>query len=67
MTLRFRNNKQGGLLHIVNTHYDDQGVKARAESSILIRKYAKSWSDEGALQAEECAPFIVMGDFSESP
>jgi hypothetical protein len=52
------------MLHVVNTHYDDMGLKARAESSLIIREYARQWVGDKGLQGESDAPFILVGDFS---
>lgn len=57
------------MFHVINTHYDDAGIMARAESSWLIRRYAhdyvqnvikNNWEDPSA-------PVILLGDFSASP
>lgn len=57
------------MFHVINTHYDDAGIVARAESSWLIRRYAhdyvknvykKNWEDPSA-------PIILLGDFSMFP
>lgn len=54
---------------MINTHYDDAGIVARAESSWLIRRYAhdyvknvykNNWEDPSA-------PIILLGDFSMCP
>jgi len=65
LTLRFKDGTEGGLLHVVNTHYDDQGLKARAESSLIIREYAHRWIEHDEFRENSDAPFIVVGDFSE--
>lgn len=53
-------------VHVVNTHYDDRGVKARAESSLLIRQAIKEFVGESeAKGASKNGPVILFGDFSE--
>jgi len=53
----------------VNTHYDDRGVKARAESSLIIRDHVKQWverfEDPNGPDKAGPAPVILIGDFSE--
>lgn len=53
-------------VHVVNTHYDDRGVKARAESSLLIRQAIKEFVDESESKgAPKNGPVVLFGDFSE--
>jgi endonuclease/exonuclease/phosphatase family metal-dependent hydrolase len=66
LTLKAKQSKE--MFHVINTHYDDAGIMARAESSWLIRRYAhdyvqnvykNNWEDPSA-------PVILLGDFSTS-
>ncbi|KAJ9093405.1 hypothetical protein QFC21_006435 [Naganishia friedmannii] len=42
------------IIHIVNTHYDDQGKKARQESSLVLRAETRKWvNDHDASSAEK--------------
>lgn len=59
------------LLHVGNTHYDDKGTTARAESSLLIRQMMREWvssmvkkSGVDASKADKAA-VVLLGDFSE--
>ena len=60
-------------IHIVNTHYDDQGKKSRGWASWLIRVMAEDWVKSGAERdgGEEGVThddlIIWMGDFSRFP
>ena len=60
-------------IHIVNTHYDDQGKKSRGWASWLIRVMAEDWVKSGAERdgGEEGVTHddlvIWMGDFSRFP
>ena len=56
---------------MINTHYDDRGVKARAESSLMIREHAYQWvnmiEDEDKREKSVKGSFsavILLGDFS---
>jgi hypothetical protein len=57
-------------IHIVNTHYDDQGKKSRAWASWLVRVMADDWvtssaeRDGGEQGASDEDLVIWMGDFS---
>ncbi|WVW80174.1 hypothetical protein I302_102151 [Kwoniella bestiolae CBS 10118] len=65
LTLRQRH-KNDELLHAVNTHYDHLGLRARAESSLLIRSQIYDWVkkvEEEAKVAKE-GPVILFGDFN---
>ncbi|KAL7419550.1 hypothetical protein Q5752_005461 [Cryptotrichosporon argae] len=56
------------LVHCVNTHYDDRGVRARAESSLVIRTTAHRWATR--MEAEHDfieGPVILFGDFNSPP
>ncbi|KAL1411634.1 hypothetical protein Q8F55_002598 [Vanrija albida] len=59
----------GGHVHAVCTHYDDRGVVARAESSLLIRAAIRAFVDEvegaDAGKGAAAGPVILFGDFSE--
>lgn len=57
------------MFHFINTHYDDAGIIARAESSWLIRRYAHDYVEKvNRDNAEDpSAPVILLGDFSEYP
>lgn len=52
-------------MHAVCTHYDHLGLKARAESSLLIRTVVHEWvvGIEGGKTSS--SPVILFGDFSE--
>ncbi|ORY22513.1 Endonuclease/exonuclease/phosphatase [Naematelia encephala] len=75
VTLRYKDG--GELVHVVNTHYDDQGVRARAESSLIIRDHAHRWASQ--VDAEEQkrstststmrgnSPVVLLGDFNSPP
>lgn len=56
------------MFHVINTHYDDAGIVARAESSWLIRRYAHDYVQNVYKNHWEdpSAPIILLGDFSES-
>ncbi|WWC60333.1 uncharacterized protein I303_102904 [Kwoniella dejecticola CBS 10117] len=58
-----------GLIHAVNTHYDHLGLKARAQSSLLIRSQIYEWvkkvEREEQVRAE--GPVILFGDFNSPP
>jgi hypothetical protein len=56
------------MFHVINTHYDDAGIIARAESSWLIRRYAHDYVEKvNKDNAEDpYAPVILLGDFSMS-
>jgi len=60
----------GELIHVVNTHYDDAGKRARAESSLIIREQARKWvgrfEDDDDPTHRARAPVILLGDFSTS-
>ncbi|WVR03797.1 hypothetical protein IAU60_000792 [Kwoniella sp. DSM 27419] len=66
LTLRTVDDK---LVHAVNTHYDHIGVRAKAESSLLIR--SQIWEWVRSVQKEEktsCrAPILLFGDFNSPP
>lgn len=69
--LSLKDKAAGHLVHAVCTHYDDQGVIARAKSSLLIRTAIRDWVDEVEVDAKVWdkrpkAPVILFGDFSES-
>lgn len=57
------------MFHVINTHYDDAGIVARAESSWLIRRYAHEYTQKVYKNHWEdpSAPVILLGDFSMSP
>jgi hypothetical protein len=58
----------GDLVHVINTHYDDMGVRARAESSLLIREYTHKWASdvENKLDlSRREGPVIIIGDLSQ--
>lgn len=62
----------GGLIHVINTHYDDMGKRARAESSYIIREEAEAYfrAVESGLELRRDAPataIVLLGDFSEFP
>ena len=64
--MSLRSIESGELVHVVNTHYDDQGVKARAQSSLMLRHHVLSWSTK--VEEDErmkSGPVILLGDFSE--
>lgn len=56
-------------MHVVNTHFDDAGKKARAESSLIIREQMKRWVEEvedpHEVPHRRSGPVILIGDFSE--
>lgn len=57
------------LIHLVNTHYDDQGKKSRGKASLLIRGLMRGWVEINERKkdhepAEEEGLVIWMGDFS---
>lgn len=51
-------------MHVINTHYDDQGEKSRAEASLIIREAAYRLFSAFE-KAEEAAGVVLMGDLSE--
>ncbi|WOO80679.1 uncharacterized protein LOC62_03G004202 [Vanrija pseudolonga] len=53
----------GGTVHAVCTHYDDRGVKARAESSLLIRAAIRAFVDE-VEGGGDPGPVLLFGDFN---
>ena len=62
--LTLRHVDSGELVHVVNTHYDDRGTRARAESSLMIREHAHRWVT--AIEGDDApGPVILLGDFSE--
>ncbi|TXT07216.1 hypothetical protein VHUM_03386 [Vanrija humicola] len=69
--LSLADNVHGGTVHAVCTHYDDRGVRARAESSLLIRAAIREFVDEvegagaGAAGGKtDRGPVILFGDFN---
>ncbi|KAJ9111100.1 hypothetical protein QFC19_001299 [Naganishia cerealis] len=55
-------------IHIVNTHYDDQGKRARQESSLLIRAETRKWTDAGPDKdggPGQQSGLILLGDLSK--
>jgi endonuclease/exonuclease/phosphatase family metal-dependent hydrolase len=66
LTLRSKESKE--MVHVINTHYDDAGIIARAESSWLIRRYAHEYTQNVYKNHWEdpFAPTILLGDFSQS-
>lgn len=56
---------------MVNTHFDDAGVKSRAESSLVIREHVKRWVEEvedpHEVPPRRSGPVVLIGDFSEHP
>ncbi|WRT65727.1 uncharacterized protein IL334_002675 [Kwoniella shivajii] len=68
LTLR-RKDKKGCLVHAVNTHYDHLGLRARAESSLLIRSQIWQWVKriEEREKVEVEGPVILFGDFNSPP
>lgn len=56
-------------MHVVNTHFDDAGQRARAESSLVIREQVKRWvemvEDPEDISRHGPGPVILIGDFSE--
>lgn len=68
LTLRYKDENKGGeLVHAVNTHYDHLGVRARAESSLLIRSAIWHWVHDVEQKEKPpvVAPVVFFGDFSE--
>lgn len=68
LTLRYKDKDKGGeLIHAVNTHYDHLGVRARAESSLLIRSAIWHWVHDVERKEKPpvVAPVVFFGDFSE--
>jgi endonuclease/exonuclease/phosphatase family metal-dependent hydrolase len=67
LTLKSKQSKE--MVHVINTHYDDAGIIARAESSWLIRRYAHDYIQNVYKNHWEdpYAPIILLGDFSMSP
>jgi endonuclease/exonuclease/phosphatase family metal-dependent hydrolase len=55
--LRFRR-QPNARIHVINTHLDHEGVKARTESARLLRMTAETLGG---------MPLIVMGDFNCAP
>ncbi|WWC68613.1 uncharacterized protein I206_102543 [Kwoniella pini CBS 10737] len=68
LTLR-KIGKNGKLVHAINTHYDHLGIKARAESSLLIRSQIYNWVKqiEKEEKIKEKNPIILFGDFNSPP
>lgn len=66
--LSLKDRRGGTFVHAVCTHYDDQGVRARGESSLLIRRAIREWVDgveaNAGLASMKLAPVILFGDFS---
>ena len=58
-----------GIIHVVNTHYEDQGRKARQESSLVLRAETRKWVDDdtssGGKAGAAQAGLILLGDLSE--
>ncbi|EJT99978.1 DNase I-like protein [Dacryopinax primogenitus] len=56
----------GALFHIANTHYDDRGVQARGESSLLIRRrlpgLIKAVEEKHSVKGEGLV--VLLGDFN---
>lgn len=68
LTVRYKDENKGGeLIHAVNTHYDHLGVRARAESSLLIRSAIWHWVHDVEQKEKPpvVAPVVFFGDFSE--
>ncbi|BEJ16007.1 hypothetical protein CspHIS471_0506120 [Cutaneotrichosporon sp. HIS471] len=62
----------GHLVHAVCTHYDDQGLVARAKSSRLIRTAIREWIEAVELETNMVgkkpkAPVLLFGDFNSPP
>ncbi|GMK55601.1 hypothetical protein CspeluHIS016_0206570 [Cutaneotrichosporon spelunceum] len=62
----------GHLVHAVCTHYDDQGLVARAKSSLLIRTAIREWVEAVELETKMVgkgpkAPVLLFGDFNSPP
>ncbi|OXM76596.1 endonuclease/exonuclease/phosphatase [Cryptococcus neoformans Bt63] len=70
LTLRYKDKDKGGeLIHAVNTHYDHLGVRARAESSLLIRSAIWHWVHDVERKEKPpvVAPVVFFGDFNSPP
>lgn len=57
------------MIHVINTHYDDSGVRSRAESSYIIRQEAYAYFKQveqslGKYSTGAPTAVILMGDFS---
>lgn len=60
------NDADKNTVHVVNTHYDDRGVNARAQSSLLIRQAIREFVTESESKGgAKDGPVILFGDFSE--
>ncbi|KAL0252313.1 hypothetical protein I308_101702 [Cryptococcus tetragattii IND107] len=67
LTLRYKDENKGEeLIHAVNTHYDHLGVRARAESSLLIRSAIWHWVHDVEQKEKPpvVAPVVFFGDFN---
>ena len=56
----FRNKASGEIFHIINTHFDHQGVEARFNAAALILDFIQKENLIGE-------KVIVMGDFNATP
>lgn len=55
--------QSGQIIHVFSTHYDDRGLKAREESSKLIRQRAAHVASKAA-EAESHPLIILFGDLN---
>ncbi|ODN86537.1 hypothetical protein L198_07231 [Cryptococcus wingfieldii CBS 7118] len=70
LTLKYKAGAQEGqLVHAFNTHYDNAGTEARAQSSLLLRATIYQWVQdvEQSEGARGDAPVVFFGDFNSPP
>lgn len=63
--LTLREKCDGSFVHAICTHYDHIGVRARANSSLLIRTAIHDWVTGIEGRTSSDSPVILFGDFSE--
>lgn len=68
--LTLRRKLDGSLIHVINTHYDDAGIRSRAEASYIIREQSFYFFTkvEQSLDTPSTTKtaVVLLGDFSES-
>lgn len=62
----FLHMETGTSVVVLNTHFDNVGSRARAESAKLLIKFAKEWGAEDGTRAPPSA-VLVAGDFNSEP
>ncbi|RXK35888.1 hypothetical protein M231_06852 [Tremella mesenterica] len=68
MTLLSLKDRFRGLVHVVNTHWDDLGFRARAESGLMMRQEIWRWV-RGIDENEQIGKGVVilLGDLNSPP